>query len=140
MAETLFSIDGITFPHLRVLDLVQTFEVLDGKNTSRVMTGEMKRDIIGTYYNYKLTIKPEYSEEGMKEYNKLWDICSSPTESHLLVVPYDVGSNDVVKNTLTFNAYITSGSRNMLKYNYLGVDYWREGEFQFVAIAPKRRA
>ena len=136
MSKTVFSIDGVTFPHLRVINFTQTFEILDGKNSGRVLTGEMKRDLIGTYFNYKLKIKPEYSVEGIQEYNTLWDMCSSPTESHTLVVPYDVGTG--VHTTQTFQAYITSGSRDMLKYDLDNVDYWKEGEFQFIAMSPAR--
>ena len=137
MPTTCFSIDGITFPHLRVLNLEQTFEILDADNSGRVKTGEMKRDIIGTYYNYKLKLKPELSNEGMSDYSKLWYMCSNPVEQHVLIMPYDVGSNGEVSTTLTFNAYITAGKREMLKYAYDDVDYWKEGEFQFVAMAPQ---
>lgn len=52
MAKTCFSVDGVTFPHLRVLGLAQTFEILDGENSGRVMTGEMTRDIIGGVYEH----------------------------------------------------------------------------------------
>ena len=135
--KTAFSIDSTSFPHIKVLGLEQTFEILDGENSGRVLTGEMKRDIIGTYFNYKLKLKPEYSREGMLEYNKLWDMCSDPTESHAITIPYDVG--EVTKTSQTFQAYITSGKRDMLKYDVDGVDYWKPGDFQFVAMAPKKR-
>lgn len=138
MARTLFSIDGVTFPHLRVLDLTQTFEILDGENSGRVLTGEMRRDLIGTYFNYKLKLKPEYTPDGMSDYSKLWYMCSSPVESHTLVVPFDIDSSGAYHSTLTFEAYITSGSRDMLKYGVDNVDYWKEGEFQFVAMEPER--
>lgn len=139
MAKTCFSIDGITFPHLRVLGLTQTFEILDGENSGRVMTGEMTRDIIGTYYNYKAKIKPEESSDGMSEYSKLWYICSSPVNSHTLIFPYDISSDGTVKSTLTFQGYITSGSRDMIKYDLNSIDYWKDGDFQFVAMAPTRK-
>jgi hypothetical protein len=134
MAKSVFSIDGIEYPHIRVLSLNQSFNILDGENSGRVLTGEMKRDIIGTYYNYKLKLKPENSKEGMIEYNTLWQLCSQPTESHVLTVPYDIGNS--VHSTLVFDAYITSGNRDMLKFDLDGIDYWKEGEFQFVAVAP----
>ena len=138
MSKTCFSIDGNTFPHLRVLGLTQTFEIIDGENSGRVMTGEMKRDIIGTFYNYKVKIKPEKNLNGMSEYSKLWYICSSPEESHTLIFPYDISTDGTVKSTLTFNGYITSGSRDMIKYDIENVDYWEDGEFQFIAMSPER--
>lgn len=138
MAKTMFSVDGIAFSHLKVLSCTQSYKILDGDNSGRVLTGEMTRDIIGTYFNYTLKLKPEYTVEGMKEYNKLWDMCSNPVESHTLVIPFDVGE-DVTHTTLTYQAYITGGSREMLRYDYEGTDYWKEGEFQFVAMDPTRR-
>ena len=134
--KTLFSIDGVSFPHIRVLNLEQTFEILDGENSGRTISGLMRRDIIGTYYNYKLSLKPDNTPEGMNEYNQLWELCSCPTEGHDLKVPYDIGNTK--KSTLSFRAYITSGKRDMLKYDVNGVDYWNQGEFQFIALRPKR--
>jgi len=136
MSTTLFSIDGVTFSHLRILELTQTFEILDGANSGRFLSGIMKRDIIGTYFNYKLKIKPEYTIDGMREYNKLWSLCSSLSQSHVIIMPFDVGDN-VTQSTITFNAYITSGSRDMLKYDVNGTNYWKDGDFQFVAMEPK---
>ena len=136
MAKAVFSIDGVPFEHIRVVSLVQTFEILDNDEAKRTMAGEMVRGIIGTYYNYKLKLKPEYTPEGMKEYNKLWEMCSDPrTKSHTLTVPHDIGDN-VTHTTRTFQAYITSGSREMLKYDVNGVDYWKSGEFQFISMSP----
>lgn len=146
MPTTMFSIDGVSFPHLRVLSCEQTFQILD-KDSYRAFAGNMCRNIIGTYYNYKLKIKPERSFEGMKEYSYLWNLCSTPTESHTIVVPFDADATYDATNqrfhggyhtTTTFDAYITSGARNMTKYNVNGVDYWGEGEFNFIAMNKAR--
>lgn len=137
MSQTMFSIDGVTFPHLRVLSCEQTFEVLD-KDSYRPLSGGMNRNIIGTYYNYKLKLKPENSTAGMQEYSKLWYMTSTPQASHTLVVPFDCDSNGGYHTTRTFQAYITSGKRSMLKYNVDGVDYWGEGEFNFISMDKAR--
>lgn len=137
MPKTMFSIDGVTFPHLRVISCEQTFEVLD-KDSKRVLSGEMNRNIIGTYYNYKLKLKPEQSAEGMAEYSRLWYMCSTPQASHTLVVPHDCDSSGGYHTTRTFQAYITSGKRGMIKYDINGVDYWGEGEFNFISMDKAR--
>lgn len=147
MPQTMFSIDGVAYPHIRVLSCEQTFQVLD-KDSKRSLAGNMNRNIIGTYYNYKLKIKPENSQEGMSEYAHLWYVCSTPTESHTLVVPFDCEStyNDNthtfsgggVHTTKTYQAYITSGAREMTKYNVNGVDYWGAGELNFIAMDKAR--
>ena len=135
--KTMFSIDGVTFPHIRVLSCEQSFEVLD-KDSKRALSGSLNRNIIGTYYNYKLKLKPEKSEDGMSEYSQLWYMCSSPIASHTLVVPFDCDNNGGTHTTMTYQAYITSGKRGMTKYDQDGVDYWGEGEFQFIAMDKAR--
>ena len=141
MPDSLFSIkvDGswVTFPHLRVLSCEQTFQVLD-KDSYRALAGNMNRNIIGTYYNYKLKLKPEKTEDGMRDYSKLWYIVSAPVDSYEIKVPFDCSNPGTVHTTITFNAYITSGARDMTKYNVNGVDYWGEGEFNFIAMDKAR--
>lgn len=133
-----FTIDDVAFENIRVVSCQQTFEILDGEGATRTLDGIMHRDIIGTYYNYNLKLSPKMTEAGMREYNKLWNMVSNPQEKHTLVVPYDVGDS-VVHDTQTYQAYITSGKREMKKYNYNGVDYWGEGEFNFISVSPKKR-
>ena len=36
--------------------LKRSFQVLDGENAGRTLSGRMVRDIIGTFYNYELQI------------------------------------------------------------------------------------
>lgn len=134
MAEAFFTIDGVSFPHVKVLGCTQTFEILDGENSTRTLSGEMIRDIIGTYFNYNLTLKPEKNADGIREFNKIWELCSQPKNSHSITVPNDRGS--VTHTSRTFNAYITSGSRDMEKFNSKGVDYWGEAQFQFISMSP----
>lgn len=137
MAKTIFTIDGVTFPHIRVLSCEQSFQVLD-KDSKRVLSGELIRNIIGTYYNYKLQIRPEKTAEGMEEYSRLWYMCSSPIKSHTLTVPFDCDSSGGTHTSTTYQAYITSGVRPMLKYDLNGIDYWGDGELNFIAIDKAR--
>ena len=74
--------------------------MLDGDNAGRVMTGAMKRDIIGTYYNYSMEIDPVSSD--LAEYDEFYEAISSPVDSHVLTVPY-------AQTTLTFDAYAANG-------------------------------
>ena len=137
MAQTMFSIDNVTYPHIRVLSCTQSFDVLD-KDSYRALSGEMNRNIIGTYYNYKLKLKPEKSEDGMEEYSKLFYVLSAPQESHTITVPFDCDDEGGTHTTKTYTAYVTSGKRNMLKYNVNGIDYWGEAEIDFIAMDKAR--
>ena len=69
-------VDNQRFEKIHVASLSRGFEVLDGENAGRVKTGDMIRDIIGTYYNYTLTLEPDGSQESIAEYDQLYEIIS----------------------------------------------------------------
>lgn len=124
------SIDGVEYDRVHIVSLKRSFSVLDGPNTGRVQTGEMRRDIIGTYYNYTLKIEPDQSNASIAQYDALYEIISSPAASHTIKVPYGQGWKQ-------FKAYVTSGADNlMLKTD----DYskWDGLEINFIAMSPER--
>lgn len=125
---SVLSLDGKAYPNLHVVSLKRSFSVLDGDNAGRVMTGAMKRDIIGTYYNYSMEIDPVSSD--LAEYDEFYEAISSPVDSHVLTVPY-------AQTTLTFDAYVANGEDELVsKYN--GRNEWQNLAVNFVAMKPKR--
>lgn len=128
--KTPIVIDGVTYPHIYVLSLKRSFSVLDGDNAGRVMTGDMVRDIIGTYYNYSLEIDSDESDPD--EYDRLYEVLSAPVDSHTITVPYGQG-------TLTYKAYATNGEDNLVKC-YEELNGWNGLSVNFIAMSPKRRA
>lgn len=125
---TPFSIDGVEYPHLYVTSLKRSFSVLDGENTGRTMDGNIQRDIIGTYYNYTMEISAQYS--GVEEYDNFYEVISSPTKSHVMVVPY-------AQSTYTFNAYVTGGEDNLQVFD--DINKWDGLSVKFIAMSPARR-
>lgn len=124
------SIDGVEYDRVHIVSLKRSFSVLDGPNTGRVQTGEMRRDIIGTYYNYNLKIEPDQSNASIAQYDALYEIISSPAESHTIKVPYGQGWKQ-------FKAYVTSGADNlMLKTD--DHSKWDGLEINFIAMSPER--
>ena len=108
----------------------RSFSILDGENSGRVQTGDMVRDIIGTYYNYSLEIEqdPQYP----KDYDDLYEVVSNPVDYHTIIVPYAQG-------IYQFEAYVTDGedtlnfiSQNNNFYNWSGLS------LNFVAMKPKK--
>ena len=89
MNISVFSVDGVQYPNVNVLSLKRNFAVLDGPNAGRVMNGDAKRDVIGTYYNYSMELDSSYSD--LKEYDELYEVISAPEDSHEIVVPYGQG-------------------------------------------------
>lgn len=50
-------LNGISFDaDVAISKYNRNFNVLDGENAGRVMTGRMVRDVIGTYLGHKLTV------------------------------------------------------------------------------------
>lgn len=129
MNISVFSVDGVAYPHVNVIDLTRNFAVLDGPNAGRVMDGSTKRDIIGTYYNYSMELTSDYSD--LEEYDRLYEVISSPEDSHSLVIPYG-------QHTLTFQAYIANGQDKLIttRENF---NKWDNLTVNFVAMKPQRR-
>lgn len=107
----------------------RSFSVLDGDNAGRVMTGDMVRDIIGTYYNYSMEIDSDESDPD--EYDKLYEVLSAPVNSHTITVPYG-------QRTMTFKAYATNGDDNLIKC-YEGINGWNGLSVNFIAMSPQKR-
>lgn len=123
------SVDGVSYPNVNVLSLKRSFSVMDGSNAGRVMDGTLKRDIIGTYYNYSIEIASDYSD--LEEYDKLYEVISSPEDSHEIVVPYGQG-------TLTFRAYVANGDDELI-HKRDSFNKWNNLTFNFIAMKPQRR-
>lgn len=129
MNISVFSVDGVQYPNVKVLSLKRNFAVLDGPNAGRVMDGSTKRDIIGTYYNYSMELDSSYSD--LEEYDKLYEVISSPQDSHNIVVPYGQG-------TLTFEAYVANGEDDLI-HKRENFNKWNNLRINFVAMKPQRR-
>lgn len=126
----MLKIDGKNYIGI-VTGLKRNFEVTDGENAGRTLDGEMHRDLIGTYYNYSISITTDRMKQS--EYNELYEVISAPVASHKMEVPY---GNEI----LIFNAYITQGSDELIR-RYSPTDrYWGNLAFDFIAMAPQRRA
>lgn len=124
-----FTVDGIAYPSLHVLSVKRSFSILDGPNAGRTMDGAMQRDIVGTYYNYSLTIDP--SDSGPEEYDALYEALSAPQNSHMISVPYG-------RSVISFDAYVTNGEDEL--FDILdGKNRWDNLTINFIAMSPQRR-
>lgn len=93
-------VDGIYF-NIPIVSLKRRADFLD-KYAERVETGELKRELIGVYYNFDLTVGSS-SDFGFVDYNAFWDKMTEPSEFHSISVPIDGGY-------YTFTGYISSVS------------------------------
>ena len=122
------TLDGVTYSTLHVTSLKRNFSVLDGENAGRVQTGEMQRDIIGTFYNYSVELDPDAASKA--DYDAFYEVISAPVDSHELVVPYG-------QTTLTFQAYVTNGADALLDMSQ-SANRWGGLSFNFIAMSPQR--
>lgn len=139
MAATVFNssgtpgvtIDNTTYNNIVWLTCKRSFSVLDTENTGRtIANGEMHRDIIGTYYNYTLSFRPLHTAAGKSEYDALYEVLSSPTASHRIVLPYAQG-------TIAYDAYVTSGEDELVRTDDYGT-IWGGLEVNFIAMRKAR--
>lgn len=125
-----FKIDGIEFTNAVVSNPERSFSITDGENAGRLIaTAKMERDILGTFYNYTITVDHSFMSD--EEYSEFYELISAPVDSHTLEVPYN-------NETLVFEAYITSGKDKLLGIRK-NKNIWSELSLSFVAMAPQRR-
>ena len=105
---------------------------IDGQEFNVIVTELARahfRDIIGTYYDYEMTVGSNALSE--TEYDALFEILTAPVESHEVVLPYGAG-------TLSFRAYIEDTSDSMTADNGK-TRRWGNLSVQFYAQKPQRR-
>lgn len=123
-----FKIDGIEYNvTVPAGGIKRSFSVLDTDKSGRSQSGDMIRDIIGTYYNYTIQINTKLLKNS--EYDALYEIVSSPTEWHMLEVPYG-------QTTITFKAYVTGGEDSFDSVAKDGTRRWKGLTLKFVAMSP----
>lgn len=119
-------IDGRRFD-VPVKDLKRTADVLD-KYATRTENGNLKRKIIGVYFNYDITFGDTLETD---VYDALFDKLSEPVEFHEITVPASDGD-------FTFTAYITKVSDNLVA-QHNGKNYFGSLKASFTAQKPARR-
>lgn len=113
-----------------ISNLERSFEKLSHDESSgRTSSGSMDIDLIGTYYNYKMTISHRCTAD-RDEFDELWEALSAPVPFNVIEVPYN-------RETLIFEAYITKGKQLLQCIDEDG-NRWGSIEVSFVARSPQR--
>ena len=123
-----FVIDDQEF-NVIVTELNRNGRVKESKLSGDVKSGAHFRDIIGTYYDYEMTIGSNALSEA--EYDALYEILTAPVEFHRVTLPY--GSH-----TLTFQAYLEDTSDGLTADNGK-TRRWGNLSVRFYAQKPQRR-
>lgn len=108
--EVPFKIDGVSYSSDKIVitSITRNFNILDGDNAGRTVSGRVLRDVIGTFYNYSMTFKAKDSAAG--EYGTLVETLSAPVDFHEISFPFG-------NKTITQRMYVTSGSDKLIKFS-----------------------
>lgn len=109
--------------------IVRKFEIVDTDKAGRLITGQMQRDIIGTYYNYTIEFRTKNTTRA--KYDEFYETITAPVDSHDITVPYG-------QDVLTFKAYVTNGQDTLVRIDKDG-NRWEGISVNFIAMSPKRR-
>lgn len=126
MNNQVFLMDGIAY-NVRVSKMARTFSIQDTDRTGRTQDGEMYRDIVGTFYNYSMTV--ERMDDDADSFDSFWEAISQPVESHVCVFPYN-------QSIITQKMYITSGEQDLISRTR-GKNQWGEIGLSYIAMSPK---
>lgn len=118
-------IDGQDFD-VEVEEISRTADFLD-KYAERTESGDLERELIGVYFNYKLKLFPGSNP---KEYARLWRKLTEPSEFHVVTVPDESGD-------YTFTAYFANVADRLLRKRGQR-NYWTDLTVNFVAKSPAR--
>ena len=120
------TIDG-TYYDIPLVSLKRTGDFLD-KYAERTEDGDMKRELIGVYYNYQLAFG---KIEDAQLYNTLYAKLTEPIEFHNFIVPTDIGQ-------YAFKGYISSVSDEAERV-YTNTAKFKSLSCKFTAKAPARK-
>lgn len=109
-----------------VVNLKRKADFLD-KYAERTEDGDLKRELIGVYFNYELKFGPGVNRA---EYARLWNKLTEPVEYHQVTVPDFDGD-------YTFTAYF-AGITDELLFKKAEQNFWKDLTVTFTAKAPAR--
>ena len=121
--------DGTTYI-LRVQyeTIGRSFRLEDGENAGKMISGLYERDLVGTYYDYSMTVEPEPGSEA--DYDAFYEAISAPVSSHSITMPYGQG-------TMTFDAMVYEGT-DLYRGMVAGQRKWAGLQVTFSAKGPQR--
>lgn len=119
-------INGVRFDvNVAISDIEESFEVLDGPNAGRVMSGDMVRDVIGTYIGHKITF---FNGKNNDAFDELWNYLVAHSVDGSVFIEAADG-----QTSIRYEAYYTHGSRRLKRASDTG-NVWDEIEINFIPM------
>lgn len=125
---TYVKINGVSFDvDVAISAIEETFNVLDGENAGRVMSGRMVRDIIGTYIGHKVTF---FNGKSNEDFDRLWEYLVEHSVDKFVQLEAADG-----QSSIAYEAYYTTGTHRLSESSVNnGVNKWDELEVSFVPM------
>ena len=123
---TQFLMDGETY-NVQVMSLQRTFDIKEVISAKHTQSGDIYRDLVGTYYNYTITIREKNGDR--EALDAFWNAISKAVTSHDCVFPYN-------QETLSQKMYVKTGTQNIDRLYKDGAS-WGDITVQFIAKEPK---
>jgi hypothetical protein len=121
----MINIDGTDY-NVSIISIDMAADMLD-KYAERTNDGVLHRELIGVYYNFKITFAPGYSNPG--EYANLWRKLTEPVEFHTVTLWDEAGPYTQV-------GYFANTEHRLVKVKN-DQPYYKELTTQFIAKQPR---
>jgi len=118
-------IDGNQYNIGVYADIKESADFLD-KYANRTDDGDLKRELIGVYFNYSDIKFEAQTDSNYSEFERLWDKLTEPEEFHNIKIA-----------NFQFRAYFNGISRTIYDYKN-GRAYRKDMTVNFTAKAPAR--
>ena len=121
----MINIDGTTY-NIPILFIDMAADMLD-KYAERTNDGVLHRELIGVYYNFKITFAPGY--DNPTEYALLWRALTEPVEFHEVTLWDEAGP-------YTQTGYFAKTNHKLTKVKS-DQPYWKGLTTTFIAKQPR---
>ena len=123
---TQFLMDGVSY-NVQVMSLKRSFEIKEAIAAKYTQSGDIYRDLVGTYYNYTITVRERNGDR--EALDAFWNAISKAVAAHECVFPYN-------QSTLSQKMYVKNGSQDIGRLYEDGAT-WKDITVQFIAKEPK---
>ena len=122
-----FNIDGVDY-NVLVTDIKRNGKIKASKLSGEVKSGEMFRDIVGTYYGYTFDVATDRLSP--TDYDALYEVLTAPVASHTVIMPYG-------RSTIKLKVYVDSVSDTLVRD--ADERLWSGLKVNLIAKKPSRR-
>lgn len=124
----IISIDNNTF-EVGIIKVTRKASLMQ-ESLGATLDGTKHYNVYGTYYDYEVQFATQHMN--VEDYDTLYDLVTSPVESHVVTLPYG-------QTTITFNAHTKIGNDSLVK-NFSTLKKWGGFTVTFEALEPQRSA